>query len=350
MEGWPTETELHRLVLGALVYCRDFFAELLGDVLSNSKLLRHEFNEEVLPNVQSEYEQALNSPAVLGYDALTQTAYRGRGLGASLFALPASPVSHSEAVAYAKSAFSKSNMVVLGSGIESSSLSNLVSKTFGGVNASGSLQAGPNTYYGGDERISFTAHHGAEGPRANHGHFLIGFEGAGLGRAPELAVLRALLGGESSVKWSAGLSPLSKISENVAGANSSAFNLTFSDSGLFGAYVTAPHDKVTATVKETINAFKEIAGSVKEEDLQKAVAKAKFEAANALESRAASHEAISAQLLSSGKIQTLDEVFSALDNVKAASVSEAAEKLLKSKPTTVAVGDVHKLPYGDECF
>lgn len=36
------------------------------------------------------------------------------------------------------------------------------------------------------------------------------------------------------------------------------------------------------------------------------------------------------------------------DGVTASKVQKAAKTALKSKPTTVAVGDTHKLPYSDE--
>ena len=95
----------------------DFFVEVLGDVLSKSKFAAHEFNEEVLPQVQAEHAQAQSNPAVLGYDSLLQTAYRQRSLGHSLFASPASPVSHRQTVDFAHAAFAKNNIAVLGSGI-----------------------------------------------------------------------------------------------------------------------------------------------------------------------------------------------------------------------------------------
>lgn len=54
------------------------------------------------------------------------------------------------------------------------------------------------------------------------------------------------------------------------------------------------------------------------------------------------------QILESGKVTSLSEAFKLLDGVSASKVQEAAKTALKSKPTTVAVGDTHKLPYSDE--
>lgn len=329
--------------------CRDYFVEVLGDVLSSSKFAPHEFNEEVLPQVHSEYEQALNQPNVLGFDQLTQTAYRQRGLGASLFATPTNPVSHKQTVAFAEATFAKDNIAVVGSGIDAAHLSKLVSQHFKNVRPSkGSIQAGSKQYFGGDARVPFVPHHGAEGSRAHFAHYFLGFEGAAVDASPELAVLRSHLGGESSVKWSTGLSPLSKIAEKVAGAQASAFNINFTDSGLVGAYISAPHEKLQEAAKAVAQAFKGAAQSLSKEDLEKAKAKARFEVAAAVESRAGIHSAVAGQLLESKKIHLLDESFSKIEGVSASGLASAVSKALSSKPTTVAVGDVHKLPYADE--
>lgn len=331
--------------------CRDYFAQVLGDVLTSSKFLPHEYNEEVLPQVLTEYEQALNSPTVLGFDHLTQTAYRQRGLGASLFSSPASPISHSQVVNYAQSVFAKDNIAIVASGIDSAYLSKLVSANFKNVRPNkGNIQAGSKQYYGGDARISFIPNHAIEGPRAHYGHYFMAFEGAGLDASPELSILRSHLGGESSVKWSTGLSPLAQISEKVAGANASAFNLAFTDSGLFGVYITAPTEKILSTAQEVTKILKEATKSISKEDLARAKAKAKFEVAAAIESRAGIHAAVGGQLLEANKVQLLEETFSKLEGVNSSAIASAASKMLEKKATTVAVGDVHKLPYADECF
>lgn len=329
----------------------EFFLEVLGDVLTRSKFAVHEFNEEVLPQVQSEHAQAQSNPAVLGYDHLLQTAYRQRGLGSSLFASPLLPVTHRQTVDFAKAAFAKNNIAVLGSGIESNKLNQLVSAHFGDLAASASISSTASKYFGGEQRVAFAPPHGAENTRAAHGHFFIAFEGAGhkdAAAAANLAVLRSLLGGESSVKWSNGVSPFSQIADSVQGAQANAFNLTFSDSGIFGAHVSAPSTSVQQAASKVAQALKNVAGGLKEETIKAAIAKAKFERASLLENRTASHELLSAQLLDGGKAATLEEAFAAFEDVKASSLSSAAEKLLKSKPTTVAVGDVHLLPYADE--
>lgn len=325
---------------------RDFFVEILGDVLSTSKFATHEFNEEVLPASRAEYEQVAGNPSILGFDALTQTAYRQRGLGASLFASPSSPISASGVSSYAKGAFARDNIAVFGTGISQDKLSSLVSKSFSGVpgTSTGALNAGPSTYFGGEQRVDFAPHH-ADSPKAHNGHFFLAFEG---GSSPEFAVLRALLGGESSVKWSKGLSPLAQAAAKVNGGHAEAFNLTFSDSGLVGAYVTAPTATLPALAKEVAGAFKSAASSVSSEDLQRAIAKAKFELTSQMETKEHGRAFVGAALLNKGSVVMSDEIVSQLEGVKAQGLSAAVDKMLKGKATTVAIGDVRQLPYADD--
>lgn len=83
--------------------------------------------------------------------------------------------------------------------------------------------------------------------------------------------------------------------------------------------------------------------------MQRAIAKAKFEAAVALESRETVRDVVGSALLGGGQgVKSVEEVHKQLESVQASAVSAAAEKALKGKATTVAIGDVHALPYADD--
>jgi hypothetical protein len=99
---------------------------------------------------------------------------------------------------------------------------------------------------------------------------------------PAIAALSAYLSPEPSLKWSKGLSPLAELPQ---GTSVQAVYLPYSDATLFGLLVQGT---TTAGVKEAgsaaVKALKE-AGGVSAEDLKKAVAKAKFAAASAIDGR-----------------------------------------------------------------
>ncbi|KAJ3011824.1 hypothetical protein NUW54_g2055 [Trametes sanguinea] len=89
------------------------------------------------------------------------------------------------------------------------------------------------------------------------------------------------------------------------------------------------------------------AGSLKGEELQKAIAKAKFTAASSLDGRDGIISTLGPKILS-GSSASLSETISSLEKVDASAFEKATSSLLKAKPTYVAVGDITSLPYADE--
>lgn len=253
---------------------RAYFAEVLGDALTQAKFAPHEYNEEVIPAVAAEYEYAMRDTTTQALDLAHGVAFR-TGLGNSLFASPHTAVDYSSAVSFAKSAFSPSNIAVLGSGVESGRLQSLVSEFFASSAAPSLASPASSTYYGGETRV---AGHGALDT------FLLAFKGTSYSEV-DLSVLRYLLGGESSIKWSAGSSTLSKLSKGAASAK--AFNLAYSDAGLFGVLIQAPSSEVAGLTTSVVSELKKAASGVDAEALKQAVAKAKFAAASGLEGRGA---------------------------------------------------------------
>ena len=83
-------------------------------------------------------------------------------------------------------------------------------------------------------------------------------------------------------------------------------------------------------------------------ELARAVANAKFSAATRFEgTRQLAHESVAAALLNDGT-PSLSERLAKIDGVDAAAVSSLAASLLKSKPTTTALGALKQLPYAEE--
>ncbi|GAA5910276.1 hypothetical protein JCM8208_003492 [Rhodotorula glutinis] len=315
-----------------------YFAEALGDAISEAKLPLHEYHEEVVPAVQAEYEQLIHDSGVYAFDLAHQLAFRN-GLGNSLFASPHTAVDHSTAVSFAKQSFAPSNIAVYGSNIDAGKLSSLVGEFFSTSSAAGgaSQQQQGSQYFGGEVRIPATAHAALD-------QLLVAFKGASRSEV-EYAVLALLLGGESSVKWGQGATPLAKLSTSTSSAK--AFNAAYSDAGLFGISVQAKSADVADVASKAVAALKQAAQGVSDEALKQAVAKAKFAAAAALETKAGQVALVGEHVASNGKAPSLEDVFAKLDKVTAESLAKAAKSALESKPTTVAVGNTHVLPYSD---
>lgn len=218
-----------------------------------------------------------------------QLAFR-TGLGSSLFASPHVAVDYNSATNYAQSVLNAAeNITVVASGVESSSLSSLVSEFFVVKGVKPTQAEAKTKYFGGEIRVPAPAHSSSASD-----HFLLAFEGTSLASV-ELTVLRHLLGGETSVKWSKGSSPLSLLStSNYVSAN--AFNLSYSDAGLFGFLLKAPTSEMSKLAAAVVGELKKVAKGVEEGEVKKAIAKAKFAAAAEFESRVGKLEMVGGQV------------------------------------------------------
>lgn len=329
---------------GTEVGTRGYFAELLGDAITQANFAPHEYNEDVLPQVASEYEQAIRSADTYAFDLAHQLAFR-TGLGNSLFASPHSPVDYDSALEFASKTLTPANIAVVASGVESNQLQSFVSEFFVRPGASsGSLSSPKAQYYGGELRVPSVAHD------ATNDQLLVAFKGASRSH-PAYAVLRHLLGGESALKWAQGASPFSKIvGDNASTASVKAFNLGYTDAGLVGFTVSAPTSHVESLASKAVQELKNVAkGGLKQEDVKRAIAGAKFAAAAAVESRLSKLEQFGSSLLEGqeSKHESLDKLFAQLDKVTGDEVAKAAKAAVESKATTVAIGNTHKLPYAD---
>ncbi|KAI0651058.1 ubiquinol-cytochrome C reductase complex core protein 2 [Trametes meyenii] len=311
-----------------------FFVDVLSSFFTSTKFTRYELSELVAPTCEAETTAALSDPATHAVELAHALAFR-HGLGNSLFATPGHHLSSEDVQAYAQSVFGANNVAVLGTGIDPAALEKLLEKSLGKFSSSSAPAASPSKYFGGETRVD------------THGAAETVFIGFGTSGAPsaELAVLAAHLDPTPSVKWSKGTSPIS--AGVPVGASVQTVYLPYSDASLFGLLVQG---QTTADVKEAgkaaVTALK-AAGSLQGEELQKAIAKAKFAAASSIDRRDGFVSTLGPRILS-GSSASLSEAVSSLEKVNASAFSQATESLLKTKPTYVAVGNTKSLPYADE--
>ncbi|KAK8864552.1 hypothetical protein IAR55_001802 [Kwoniella newhampshirensis] len=318
----------------------EHFLSVLASVLSSSQFYPHELNELVLPVVESEAIQAQSTPAALALDIAHTLAFR-KGLGNSLYASPNYPVTIEDVKSYAQTAFAKSNISVIGTGVSTESLSKAVSSAFGsGSSAAGSgLSGGATKYFGGESRVPLDIH----APATALPTVVVAF-GSSSPATPDLKVLKELLGGESSLKWTPGTSPLSQAAAKIPGASAKAFLLPYSDASLFGVVITAPTSPQAKTLAtEVVSIIKSAGKGSKDEEVKRAIAKATFSDAVGSETLEGLVSSVGPALFAGGTIKS--ESFS---SVSASSISKAAAELLKAKPTVVSIGNVSVLPYADE--
>ena len=256
---------------------RAHFVDLLASVLTKTRYTPHEFAESVLPALHAETTEAAENPTVTALDLAHTLAFRS-GLGASLFAAPYAHLTPEDARSFAHTAFSKENIAVVGTGIDSGLLTKLVSHSFAALPSTSAAAPTPTKYFGGESRVT------AGGHGLHPQTIFVGY-GTTTPNLQELAVLKALLSPHPHLKWAHGSA--NPLFEGLpAHARIEPVLLPYTDAALFGVLVQAPTTKeVHDAGKIVVKVLKGAAGSVKTEELKKAVSKAKFEAANALERR-----------------------------------------------------------------
>jgi ubiquinol-cytochrome c reductase core subunit 2 len=272
----------------------------------------------------------LASPPHLANNSAHSLAFH-RGLGTPLY--PTSSTTFSkylepeEIYKFGLAAYSKSNIAVVANGTSHAELSKWVGEFFEDAYPAGKkLDSPPSKYHGGEERIAHD--------KANV--MVIGFPGSssfssGSSYKPEIAVLAALLGGESSIKWTPGFSLLAKAASQYQHAHVSTENFGYSDAGLLAVTLTGNASHIAKASQSVVDTLKKIAsGNVSGEDIKKATALAKFRALESGQDINAGLEATGSGLITGGKPHQIDEIAQAIEKVGEDKVKSVCESLLKT--------------------
>ena len=254
--------------------------------------------------------------------------------------------------AFSKNAYAKSNISVVANGASQAELSKWVGQFFTKVpSTSAALSSETTKYYGGEERITHP-----------HGNSLvIAFPGsssftAGASYKPEIAVLAALLGGKSTIKWSSGFSLLSKAAAGFPGASVFASNLAYSDAGLFSIQFNGSAEAIHGASIEAVKTLKSIAtGSISKEDITKAVALAKYRALEAGQDPEAGLVSTGSGLVHGGKAFQIDEIGKGVqavsgDKLKAVCFPTITSFLNDEHSTNIPVGSEGSVGWQGICL
>ncbi|PWA19313.1 hypothetical protein CCH79_00014650, partial [Gambusia affinis] len=219
-----------------------------------------------------------------------------------------------------------------------------------GVNHSVLKQVGEgllSTRSGAGAPVDKAAYRGGE-LRVQNGddlvHALVVSEGGvtGTAEANAFSVLQRILGASPHVKR--GSSITSKLSQGVAKAtaqpfDATAFNASYSDSGLFGVYTIAQANSAREVIRAAVAQVRGVAeGNVTEADIIRAKDQAKAEYLMSIESSEGLLEEIGAQALNTAAYQAPESVLHAIDAITKADVVKVARKFADGKKTMAASG------------
>ena len=286
----------------------------------------------------------LASTSAMALDSVHGVAFH-RGLGNPLHtntSLPYQKYLNADSLAeYAASAYAKPTFSLVANGVAQSELIKWVNEMFNDVPAQPATQLkGTQTkYHGGEERIA----------HAKGNTYIMAFPGSSSPTGgffkPEVAVLAALLGGQTTIKWSPGFSLLSKATQDAPNMFIDTDSIIYSDAGLLTITMSGAASDIKATAGKVVEALKGVAQNIGKEDFAKAKALAKFkELEYGAESQAAM-ELTGAGLVHGGKAYQIDEVAKAVDGVTEAKVKQIAKEALENRASVSAVGDLHVLPF-----
>ncbi|KAL9632700.1 MAG: hypothetical protein Q9164_005151 [Protoblastenia rupestris] len=328
-----------------------YFAELLGEVIAQTKFTGHELHEEVNAVIDLSRKSLLKNTTEFAINSVHGVAFH-RGLGNPLYPSSSTPMTkylqEDLLRQYSQAAYAKNNFAVVANGANHQDLSKWVGQFFTESPASPPPDfpipgSSPSKYYGGEERV---AHDSGN-------TMILAFPGSssftGGSYKPEMAVLSALLGGQSNIKWSPGFSLLSKATAANPQVHVLTTHHTYSDAGLLTVSMSGNARQVREVSQQVVTALKNTAvGKVSSEDIKKARAMAKFKALESGQNIDTGIELTGAGLVQGGKAFQIDEVGKGMDGVTEDQVKKAAKALLDGKASVSTVGDLYVLPFAEE--
>lgn len=240
--------------------------------------------------------------------------------------------------------FAPERMVLVGVNVSHEELSKWAMRSFADYNAiplkkRDEVKA---LYTGGDMRVEGSS------PFC---HLAIAFESAPWGNADLAAVtlLQTLLGGGSAVSTAIGSGVTSRLATQVVKQSPyvescAAFNTSYSDSGLFGVYGVAQPDKAGDMAKAIAKTLTGLT-TVGKDELAKAKAMLKGKMLRQADNDVELMQDMGTQLLLTGRYGSPSDFAKIIDGVTEAQVTAVAKKILSSKLTLAAYGDIHTVPH-----
>jgi len=322
------------------------FVKILQDIVVSPNLIYHEIEEakeeatEIIKKISSDSKHQL-------FESLYREAYRGKGLGHPLVA-PTYNLHHlsqNTLKTFVNDHFFAQNMVLVSvGGVSHEEFTSIAAKTFGTVKGGTKATLEPSKYIGGYS----TTHNNSDT------HIALAFEGASVSSPDYFSfeVLKHILGSARQQIEPIGQGKSGRLNRIFLQPNpwiseASTFNFSHSDSGLFGIIATATPGRVPELMQSLTSTLKSLSQTPPTNDqIQRAINLIKANAHSS--SKSSVFYAVGNGVLTTKKATTPSESVVSLQSVNAQSIQRIIHKVLHSKPTVVALGDVYGLPTNEE--
>ncbi|XP_048351267.1 LOW QUALITY PROTEIN: cytochrome b-c1 complex subunit 2, mitochondrial [Sphaerodactylus townsendi] len=322
----------------------DTIMEYLINVTTAPEFRRWEVSE-AQPQLRVDKAIAFQNPQVCVLENLHAAAYRN-SLANSLYCpnYMVGKFTSEQLHNFVQSNFTSARMALVGLGVSHADLKQ-VGEQFLNIRRGGSRPMKARLYRGGEIRDQ-------NGDSLVHA--VVVAEGATMGSAEANAfsVLQHVLGAGPLVKRGSGIT--NKLIQGAAKAttqpfDASAFNVNYSDSGLFGIYAVSQPSAAGEVIKASLNQVKAIAqGGLTEEEVRTAKNQLKAALLMSVESSDGLLEEIGCQALASGAYASPAAVVEKIDAVTTADIVNAAKKFVSGKKSMAASGGLANTPFVDE--
>ncbi|XP_003743034.1 mitochondrial-processing peptidase subunit alpha [Galendromus occidentalis] len=271
---------------------------------------------------------------------------------------------------FLKQRFTPERMVVAGVGIDHDRLVECVQKNFvekkpiwvenPSLVGDPSLETDESVsqYTGGIVKVSKDLSKMSLGPTPipNLAHFMLALESASH-RDPEFityCVLNILMGGGGSFSAGGpGKGMYSRLYTNVLNRyhwmfNATAYNHAYNDSGIFCIHASADPSALGELVEIIVNEFAIMVGRISIVELERAKKQLQSMLLMNLEQRPVLFEDIGRQVLSVGKRRNAAHYIDAINKINEEDIHRAAQRMLRTRASIAALGDLQRLPALDE--
>jgi processing peptidase subunit alpha len=317
---------------------------IIGNVLF-PRLLPWEV-KAALPKVKEARAALVSDPDSMISELLHKAAFCNNTLGFSPLCTDRSaPYFTPETIrSFMLDHFAPERMVLVGVNVSHSELSKWAMRSFADYNAIPLKERSEPValYTGGDVRMD-----GA----SPYCHLALGFESAAWGKSDlaAVSVLQTILGGGSATGNTVGGGLLSRLQVEVVKQSPyvescSAFNTSYSDTGLFGVYSVCSPDKAGDVCSAVLSCLGGLS-SITSAELEIAKSVLKGSLIRQVDDAATLLQDLGTQMLLSEQYGSPSDFAKFIDEVTVGDVTSVAEKILSSKPSLAAYGDTHTVPH-----
>ncbi|XP_048847332.1 cytochrome b-c1 complex subunit 2, mitochondrial [Brienomyrus brachyistius] len=300
---------------------------------------------ELAERVKVDKALAGQSPQIGVIEKLHAVAYKN-GLSNSLYCpdYQMGRISSEQLHSFIQSNFTSARMALVGLGVEHTMLKQ-VGEQFLNVRSGAGTSSAKAQYKGGEHR---------EQNGDGLVHAAVVSEGATIGtaEADAFSVLQRVLGVGPHVKR--GSNATSKLSQGISKAttqpfDASAFNASYTDSGLFGIYTISQYGAAGDVIQAALAQVKAVAGGgLTAADLARAKNQVKADYLMSLESSDGLLEEMGLQGLVGGAYNPPEAVLQKIDSITSDAVANAAKKFVTGKKSMACSGQLVNTPFLDE--